>query len=68
MRKLLLLLAVFAFSGVAAANDDDGFIWVDANTKIKLTPIKSAIGSAAGGASKAPEQPEKAKKPEKPKK
>jgi hypothetical protein len=61
MRKLVLLLALFAFS--AAANDD-GFIWVDANTKIKVTPI----GSAAGGATKAPEAPKKDKKPEKPKK
>jgi hypothetical protein len=45
---------------LAAANNDDGFVWVDANTKIKvLKPV-----SAASGPSKAPE--EERKKPEKP--
>lgn len=62
MRKFMLLLAVCAFSAAAAANDD-GFIWVDANTKIRMKPI----GSAAGGATKAPE-PKKKEKQETPKK
>ena len=48
---------------VAAANNDDGFVWVDANTKIKLVkPV-----SASSGETKAP-QPKEEKKPEKPKK
>ena len=64
MRKLMLLFAIFAFSGVAAANNDDGFVWVDANTKIRMKPI----GSAGSGATKAPEEPKKDKKPETPKK
>lgn len=64
MRKLMLLLALCAFSGVAAPSDEDGFIWVDANTKIRMKPI----GSAGSGATKAPEAPKKDKKPEKPKK
>ena len=63
MRKFMLLLAVCAFSAAAAANED-GFIWVDANTKIKVKPL----GSAGSGATKAPEQPKKDKKPETPKK
>ena len=63
MRKFVLLLAVSAFSGTAAAHDD-GFIWVDANTKIRMKPI----GSAGSGATKAPEAPKKDKTPEKPKK
>ena len=63
MRKFVLLLAISAFSGAAAANDD-GYIWVDANTKIRMKPI----GSAGSGATKAPEEPKKDKKPEKPKK
>ena len=47
---------------VAAANNDDGFVWLDANTKIKLTkPV-----SASAGETKAP--PSKDKKAEKPKK
>ena len=62
MRKFMLLLAVCAFSAAAAANDD-GFIWVDANTKIRMKPI----GSAAGGATKTPE-PKKKEKQETPKK
>jgi hypothetical protein len=63
MRKLLALLAAVPFA-VAAANNDDGFVWLDANTKIKVVkPV-----SAGAGTSKAPEAPEKAKKPEKPKK
>ena len=64
MRKFMLLLALFAFGSAAAANEnDDGFIWVDANTKIRMKPI----GSAAGGATKAPE-PKKKEKQETPKK
>jgi hypothetical protein len=55
---MLLLFAPFA-----AAADDDGFIWVDANTKIRVKPI----GSAGGGETKAPE-PKKEEKKEKPKK
>jgi hypothetical protein len=67
-RLLSFLLCGFAavsFS-VGAANNDDAYVWIDANTKIKLTPIGSA---AAGGSApeKAPEQPKKQKK-EKPKK
>ena len=63
MRKFMLLLAFFASGSLAAANED-GFIWVDANTKIRMKPI----GSAGSGATKAPEQPKKDKAPEKPKK
>jgi len=60
MRKLLALLLAFSF-GVAAANNDDGFIWIDANTRIKVVkPV-----SAAAGETKAPEEPKKDKKPEK---
>ena len=60
MPKLMLLLALFAFGGVAVASEEDGFIWVDANTKIRIKPI----GSAGSGATKAPEAPKKDKKPE----
>lgn len=64
LKLLLCGVAALSFSA-AAANNDDGFIWIDANTKIRLKPV----GSAAAGASapeKAPE-PKKEKK-EKPKK
>lgn len=62
MAWLLSLLLFFA-PVAAANNDDDGFIWVDANTKIKVKPI----GSAATGGTKAPE-PKKDTKKEEPKK
>lgn len=67
MAKLLklLLCGVAAVSfGAGAASNDDGFVWVDANTKIKLTPI----GKAAAGASAPEKEPKKEEKKEKPKK
>jgi hypothetical protein len=74
MARLLtwLLCGLAAASiDVRAANNDDGFVWVDANTKIRLKPIGSSAGStpgsAAAGDTKAPE-PRKAEKKEKPKK
>jgi hypothetical protein len=63
LKLLLCGVAALSFSA-AAANNDDGFIWVDANTKIKLKPI----GSAAGGASAPEKEPKKEDKKEKPKK
>jgi hypothetical protein len=59
IRLLTWLLCGLAAASidVRAANGDDGFVWVDANTKIKVKPI----GNAAAGASKAPE-PKKDKK------
>ena len=68
MRKFMLLVALLAFGGVAVAADEDGFIWVDANTKIRVKPIGKTGGSAAAGPTKAPAEPKKEKKPEKPKK
>ncbi len=66
---LLCGLAVLSLSGVAAANNannesDDGFIWIDANTRIKV----KKVSTAAGGASAAEKAPKKAEKKEKPKK
>ena len=53
--------------GIVAANnetDDDGFIWIDANTRIKV----KKVSTAGGGASAAEKAPKKAEKKEKPKK
>ena len=63
VRALVFVLAA-SLSGVAAANNDfgDGFIWIDANTRIKIKP------TAAGGSSapeKAPKTDEKKEKPKK---
>jgi len=65
MARLLLGL-VFLFTGSVAAanNEDDGFVWVDANTKIRVKPI----GSAAAGGTKAPEPKKDEEKKETPKK
>jgi hypothetical protein len=48
--------------GIAAANNDDGFIWIDANTRIKVKPV----GTAGGGASAPEKAPKKEEKKEKP--
>jgi hypothetical protein len=59
LKLLLCGVAAVSFSA-GAANNDDGFVWIDANTKIKLKPV----GSAATGGS----APEKAPEPKKEKK
>jgi hypothetical protein len=65
MARIVLGLVFLFTGGVAAANNgDDGFVWVDANTKIRLKPI----GSAAAGGTKAPEPKKEEKKKEAPKK
>jgi hypothetical protein len=65
--RLLLFFMLTATFGIAAANNetDDGFVWIDANTRIKVKPV-----STAGGGTSAPEKatPKKAEKKEKPKK
>jgi hypothetical protein len=63
MARFGFAILISLWLGVAAANNDDGFIWVDANTKIRIKPV----GSAAGGATKAPE-PKKEEKKDEPKK
>lgn len=64
MVRLLALLLFVPFAAVAA-NNDDGFVWIDANTKIRIKPIGSAASGASAPEQKAPEQPQKAKKKEK---
>jgi hypothetical protein len=61
MRKLLALILAFFYGVAAANNNDDGFVWIDANTRIKVVkPV-----SAAAGETKAAEPAKKDKKPEK---
>lgn len=55
--------AVVISVNAGAANDDDGFVWIDANTRIKVVKPVSTVA----GASKAPQEPKKEeKKPERP--
>ena len=68
--RSLLLAAVLALPyGIAAANNgDDGFIWIDANTRIKVKPVSTTAGGGATGPEKAPKKDEKDEKKEKAKK
>ena len=60
-RVLLFSLAVVSFS-VAAANNDDGFVWIDANTRIKVKPVSTTAGSGASTPEKAPKKTERKEK------
>ena len=66
MARVVFFLLLMPFAAVAA-NNDDGYVWVDANTKIRLKPIggAAAAGATAPEPQKAPEQPQKARKKEK---
>ena len=69
MRTFLALLAglaVLSLSPIAAANnEDDGFIWIDANTRIKVKRISTVKPSPAAAGTTAPEKTEKKEKPKK---
>jgi len=64
LRLLTWLLCGLAAASidVRAANGDDGFVWLDANTKIKQM---KPIGSPASGGTKAPEPKKKKEAPKK---
>ncbi len=64
---VLLLWAPWSFA--AANNQDDGFIWIDANTRIKVKPVAAKpVPDAAAGATAPETAPKKEEKKEKPKK
>jgi hypothetical protein len=65
-RPLILAAALAIPCGIAAANNEDGFVWIDANTRIKVKPVSTTAGAGAS----APEQssdksPKKIEKKEK---
>jgi hypothetical protein len=69
LRYLLLTSLLGLPFGIAAANnDDDGFIWIDANTRIKVKPVSTTAGSGATVPETAPRKDAKGEKKEKPKK
>ena len=70
LRYLLLASMLGLPFGIAAANnEDDGFIWIDANTRIKVKdPAIKPVGTAAGGATAPEKSPKKDEKKEKPSK
>jgi hypothetical protein len=59
-RVLFLGLMILSFG--AAADTDDGFIWIDANTRIKVKPIKAGAGATAPAPEKVAPKPEKKEK------
>ena len=46
-RTLAVAFVLVMLFGVAAANNDDGFVWIDANTRIKVIKPVSAAGGRA---------------------
>ena len=67
LRYLLLASMLGLPFGIAAANnEDDGFIWIDANTRIKVKPVSTTAGSGATAPEKAPRQEAAKGKKEKP--
>ena len=65
MARLLLCGVLMLSFPVLAQNKDDGFVWLDANTKIK---VKKTADGAAGGASAPEKAPKKARKKAEPRK
>jgi hypothetical protein len=64
-----LALVISLPCSIAAANDDDGFVWIDANTRIKVKPVstvKPVSATAGSGASTPDKAPKKTEKKEKP--
>lgn len=61
--RLLVLLLFLPFAASAAAPDSDGFVWIDANTRIKVKPVSAATGATAP--QKAPEKKEPKEEPRK---
>ena len=61
MRAFLLLVLILPMAALGAEKDD-GFIWIDANTRIKKPPTASSGGSAP---EKAPQKKEEKDKPKK---
>ena len=58
-RAVAVALAVSLPCGIAAANNDDGFVWIDANTRIKVKPVSTTAGTGASAPEKAPKKTEK---------
>jgi hypothetical protein len=66
VRIVGVALAISLPCGIAAANNDDGFVWIDANTRIKVKPISTSAGTGASAPEKTSETPKKIEKKEKP--
>jgi hypothetical protein len=66
IRIVGVALAISLPCGIAAANNDDGFVWIDANTRIKVKPVSTTAGTGASAPEKSSEKaPKKTEKKEK---
>jgi len=65
-RRLTLAAALAMPCGIAAANNEDGFVWIDANTRIKVKPVSTTAGTGASAPEKSSDKaPKKIEKKEK---
>jgi hypothetical protein len=63
LRSILFAALLALPYGIAAANnEDDGFIWIDANTRIKVKPVSTTAGSGATAPEASPKKVEKKEK------
>ena len=63
LRSILFAAVLSLPYGIAAANnEDDGFIWIDANTRIKVKPVSTTAGSGATAPEASPKKVEKKEK------
>ena len=66
IRIVGVALAISLPCGIAAANNEDGFVWIDANTRIKIKPVSTTAGTGASAPDKSPDKsPKKIEKKEK---
>ena len=66
IRIVGVALAISLPCGIAAANNEDGFVWIDANTRIKVKPVSTTAGTGASAPEKSSDKsPKKIEKKEK---
>jgi hypothetical protein len=66
IRIVGIALAISLPCGIAAANNDVGFVWIDANTRIKIKPVSTTAGTGASAPDKSSDKsPKKIEKKEK---
>ena len=62
IRIVGIALAISLPCGIAAANNEDGFVWIDANTRIKVKPVSTTAGTGASAQDKSSKKIEKKEK------
>ena len=62
IRIVGIALVISLPCGIAAANNEDGFVWIDANTRIKVKPVSTTAGTGASAPDKSSKKIEKKEK------